>query len=56
MEYAIRENIIMEAVTLAQTDQPQGMFSVCVDFIIGLATNIKSMPIIHNDKVHRSML
>ena len=56
MEFAIREHIIIEVVTLAQTDQPEGMFMVCLDFIISLATNIKSMPIIHNDRVHRSLL
>lgn len=56
MEFAIRTNLIMEVVTMAQTDQPPGMFTVCLDFFIDLATKIKGMPVIHNDKVHRSIL
>ena len=56
MEYTIRNNIPMEMVALAQSNNPSGMFTVCLDFIIQLATKIKSIPIIHNDKVHRSLL
>ena len=56
MEYTIRNNIFMEMVALAQSDHPQGMFTICLDFIIILAKKIKNMPLIHNDKVHRSLL
>jgi hypothetical protein len=56
MEYAIRNNILMEIVTLAQQDIPPGIFVICLQVIIELATKIRSIPIIHNDKVHRSLL
>ena len=46
----------MEMVALAQSDHPQSMFTICLDFIIVLAKKIKNMPLIHNDKVHRSLL
>jgi len=56
MEYAIANNIFMEVIALAQSDYPQGMFVPCLDFIIELASHIQSMPIIHNDKMHKSLL
>jgi hypothetical protein len=56
MEYTIRTNMIMEIVAFAQSDNPEGMFSACLDFIIDLARKIKSMPIIHNNKMHKSLL
>lgn len=56
MEYTIRNNVFMEMVALAQSDQPHGMFTICLDFMIVLAKKIRNMPLIHNDKVHRSLL
>ena len=41
---------------MGQSDCPIGMFPICLDFMIEVCTQIKSMPIIHNDKVHRSLL
>lgn len=32
------------------------MFEVCIDFMVDLLYNIKSTPIIHNDKMHKSLL
>ncbi len=55
MEFAIRKNIFMEFATLAYSDMPPGMFTNCLEVIIELATKIKSIPLIHNDKVHRSL-
>jgi hypothetical protein len=34
MEFTIRNNIPMEMVALAQSNNPNGMFTVCLDFII----------------------
>jgi hypothetical protein len=56
IEYMVRKNLFMEVCALAQSDHPHGMFSICLNFMIEIATKIKSMPIIHNDKVHRSLL
>jgi len=56
MEFAIANNIFMEVIALAQSDHPMGMFVVCLNFIIDLAQGIRSMPIIHNDKMHKSLL
>jgi len=46
----------MEVVAFAQTDEPQGMFNICLDFISEMAGKIRSMPIVHNSKVHKSLL
>lgn len=56
MEYCIRNNMFMEVIALAQSDHPEGMFIVCLDFIIQLILEIRSMPIIHNDKMHKSLI
>ena len=56
MEYCIRNNMFMEVIALAQSDHPEGMFIICLDFIIQLILEIKSMPIIHNDKMHKSLI
>ena len=52
----VRKNIFMEVCALGQSDYPVGMFTICLDFMIEVSTQIKSMPIIHNDKVHRSLI
>lgn len=56
IEYTIRNNVFMEIVAVAQSDAPHGMFAVCLDLMIVLARKIRNMPLIHNDKVHRSLL
>ena len=56
MEYAFNENIFIECAALAQNNEPPGIFNLCVNFIIDLALNVRGMPIIHNDKVHRALI
>jgi hypothetical protein len=56
MEYAISNDMFLKIIALAQSDYPQGMFVLCLDFIIDLIYNIKSTPIVHNDKMHKSLL
>ena len=56
MVFALSENLFIEIIAMAQSDHPSGMFVVCLNMIIELALGIKSMPIIHNDKMHKSLL
>ena len=56
MEYVQRKNVFMEMVAMAQTDMPHGMFTICLDFMIVMAKQIRNMDIIYNDKVHKSLL
>jgi hypothetical protein len=56
MEFAIRSNMFMELIALAQSNHPEGMFVICLDVIIELIYKIKSMPIIHNNNMHKSLL
>ena len=40
MEYTIRNNLFMEMVSLAQLDNPKGLFSVCLNFIMQMISKI----------------
>lgn len=56
MEFTISNSVFLEMESLAQSNQPQGMFSVGLQFLLDLVTGIRTMPLIHNGNMHRSLL
>lgn len=56
MEFTISNSVFLEMEALAQSNQPNGMFTICLQFLLDLVTCIKSMPLIHNGNVHRTLL
>lgn len=55
LEYMIRHNVFMDITSLAQLDNPKGLFPMCMTFVMEMLQEIKAMALIHNDKVHRSL-
>lgn len=56
MEYIIRNEVINEMVLIAQEDTPEGMFGVCLEFVIEIVMKIKNLSLIHNNRLHKSLL
>jgi hypothetical protein len=56
IEFAMRKNFVVDLVSFAQSDHPKGMFELCVDFLTCVCGKVRSLQIMHNDRVHRQLL
>ena len=56
MEFFISNQIFIEMEALAQSNQPEGMFSLAIGFLIQVVCKVRAMPLIHNSQVHKTML